>query len=178
MCGTGISWVICKQSAPRSRQITTPAPHHSVFTGWMPFLPPNQHCQSTEGSVNNVKLQQQKQNLCNTPGQNRSKSSFHQWLPSLVPLSAQQHSLHHNTPAHEYTPAIFHLYNLHQLGRTTLNLNEELLQTENNAIENLRLHQLPCCSFGIEVQDHGVGFNNVVLFTILSFNYYNNYYAI
>ena len=26
----GISWAICK-SAPRSRQITTPAPHHSVF---------------------------------------------------------------------------------------------------------------------------------------------------
>jgi len=28
--GSAISWVIC-QSAPRSRQITTPAPHHSVF---------------------------------------------------------------------------------------------------------------------------------------------------
>ena len=28
--GSGISWVICK-SAHRSRQITTPAPHHSVF---------------------------------------------------------------------------------------------------------------------------------------------------
>ena len=28
--GSGISWTICK-SAPRSRQITTPAPHHSVF---------------------------------------------------------------------------------------------------------------------------------------------------
>ena len=28
--GSGISWVICK-SAPRSRQITMPAPHHSVF---------------------------------------------------------------------------------------------------------------------------------------------------
>ena len=39
---------ICK-SAPRSRQITTPAPHHSVFTGRMPFLPPNQQHQSTEG---------------------------------------------------------------------------------------------------------------------------------
>jgi len=26
----GISWAICK-SAPRSRQITTPVPHHSVF---------------------------------------------------------------------------------------------------------------------------------------------------
>ena len=28
--GSGISWAICK-FAPRSRQITTPAPHHSVF---------------------------------------------------------------------------------------------------------------------------------------------------
>jgi len=28
--GSGISCIICK-SAPRSRQITTPAPHHSVF---------------------------------------------------------------------------------------------------------------------------------------------------
>jgi len=28
--GSGISWTICK-SAPRSRQITTPEPHHSVF---------------------------------------------------------------------------------------------------------------------------------------------------
>ena len=31
MSGSGISWAICK-SAPRSRQITTPAPRHSVFT--------------------------------------------------------------------------------------------------------------------------------------------------
>ena len=45
---SGISWAICK-SAPRSRQITMPAPHHSVFTGRMPFLTPNQQCQSTEG---------------------------------------------------------------------------------------------------------------------------------
>ena len=28
--GSGISWAICK-SAPHTRQITTPAPHHSVF---------------------------------------------------------------------------------------------------------------------------------------------------
>jgi len=28
--GSGISWTICT-SAPRSRQITMPAPHHSVF---------------------------------------------------------------------------------------------------------------------------------------------------
>jgi len=36
-----VSWAICK-SAPRSRQTTMPAPHHSVFfTSRMPFLPPN-----------------------------------------------------------------------------------------------------------------------------------------
>ena len=29
-CGSGIGWAICK-SAPRSRQITTPVPHRSVF---------------------------------------------------------------------------------------------------------------------------------------------------
>jgi len=41
---SGISWTICKQSAPCSRQIATPTPNHSIFTGWMT---PNQHCQST-----------------------------------------------------------------------------------------------------------------------------------
>jgi len=47
---SGISWTICKQSAHRCRQITTPAPHHSqFFTGQMLFLPPNQQCQITEG---------------------------------------------------------------------------------------------------------------------------------
>ena len=46
--GSGISWAICK-SAPGSRQINLPAPHHSVFTDRMPFLPPNQQRQSTEG---------------------------------------------------------------------------------------------------------------------------------
>ena len=39
----------CK-SASCYRQITTPAPHCSVFTGQMPFLPPNQQRQSTEGN--------------------------------------------------------------------------------------------------------------------------------
>jgi len=43
---SGISWTICKQFAPRFRQITTPTPHHSVFTGRMLFLPPSQQCQS------------------------------------------------------------------------------------------------------------------------------------
>ena len=43
--GSGISCAICK-SAARSRQITMPAPHHSVFC--RPFLPPSQQRQSTE----------------------------------------------------------------------------------------------------------------------------------
>ena len=46
MSGSGISWAICK-SAPRSRQTTTTL---MFFTGRMPFLPPNQQRQSTEGT--------------------------------------------------------------------------------------------------------------------------------
>ena len=48
--GSSNSWAACK-SAPRCRQITMPAPHHSVFTGRMPFLPPNQQRQRTEGHL-------------------------------------------------------------------------------------------------------------------------------
>jgi len=48
---SGISWAICK-SAPRSTQITTPAPHHSNFLqAGCPSLPPNQQRQSTEGKT-------------------------------------------------------------------------------------------------------------------------------
>ena len=70
--GSGISWAICK-SAPSSRQITTPAPHHSVFTGRMPFLPPNQQRQSTEGtkclpkqstSIDEVKVDRKPVGIC------------------------------------------------------------------------------------------------------------------
>ena len=48
--GSGISWDICK-SAPHSRQISRQHPTAQFFTGWMPFLPPNQQRQSTEGTV-------------------------------------------------------------------------------------------------------------------------------
>jgi len=49
---SGISWTICKQSAPRSRQITMPTPHHSIFTGRMP----NQQRHNTEGLLANREL--------------------------------------------------------------------------------------------------------------------------
>jgi len=58
--GSAISWTICK-SAPCSRQITMPSPNTQFFTGRMPFLPPNQQHQSTEGySVKAVSLQNAK----------------------------------------------------------------------------------------------------------------------
>jgi len=60
--GSGISWTTCKQSAPRSRQITTPTSYHSIFTGRMFFLTPNQQCQSNEGiTLNEQKLHNDKQ---------------------------------------------------------------------------------------------------------------------
>jgi len=43
------SWAICKYAA-RSRQIATPAATTQFCTGRMPFLPPNQQRESTEGS--------------------------------------------------------------------------------------------------------------------------------
>jgi len=44
------AWTVCKQFAPcsRRRQTTIPAAHHSIFTGRMLFVMPNQQCQSTE----------------------------------------------------------------------------------------------------------------------------------
>jgi len=48
---SGISCIICKQSASRSRQITTPTPHHSIFISQMLFVMPSQQCQSTEGTI-------------------------------------------------------------------------------------------------------------------------------
>ena len=50
MSGSDIIWAICK-SAPHSILITMPLDHQSVFfTSRMPFLPPNQQRQSTEGT--------------------------------------------------------------------------------------------------------------------------------
>ena len=43
--GSGIYWAICKVCT--SSQTTMPTSHHSLLTGRMPFLPPNQQRQST-----------------------------------------------------------------------------------------------------------------------------------
>ena len=50
MSGSGIDWAICKP-APRFRQIPRQYPTTQFFTGRMPFLPPNEQRQSTEGCL-------------------------------------------------------------------------------------------------------------------------------
>ena len=52
----GNCWTMCKQSARHIRQITTPTPHHAIFTNRMLFLMPNQQCQSTEGAQRPVRI--------------------------------------------------------------------------------------------------------------------------
>jgi len=47
MGGSGYSWTTCKSFAPRSKQITMPASHHSIF--YKPDALPDAQCQSTEG---------------------------------------------------------------------------------------------------------------------------------
>jgi len=64
LSGSGISWAICK-SAPSSRQITTPAPHHSVFlqAGCSSYRPTNsvkalkalKHLEKKHQKLSNVK---------------------------------------------------------------------------------------------------------------------------
>jgi len=41
-----------------------PAPHHSVFTGLMPFLPPNQQYHSTEGTSMSIALNWVERGMC------------------------------------------------------------------------------------------------------------------
>jgi len=47
---TNLDFTEARDSEWQWHQITMPAPHHSsFFTRRMPFLPPDQQCQSTEG---------------------------------------------------------------------------------------------------------------------------------
>jgi len=48
--GSGISWVMCK-SAPRPRQINTPAPQPSSFTVRMPFWCPTSSIKALKAKI-------------------------------------------------------------------------------------------------------------------------------
>ena len=58
MSGSGISWAVCK-SALRFRQITTPAPHHSVFlqAGCPSCRPTNNSVKTLKAKLLNGKLE-------------------------------------------------------------------------------------------------------------------------
>jgi len=54
----------CKQSAPRSRQITAPTPHRSIFTGRMLFLTPNQVVKALKASTH---VRMRRKYFCHCP---------------------------------------------------------------------------------------------------------------
>jgi len=90
--------VAVASAAPRSRQITMPAPHHSsFFTGRMPFLLPNQQRQSTEGTFLNKKngyvyqIQKQQITICKTG--NSSKCDY--WHTRYVAIHRCSRRLSH-----------------------------------------------------------------------------------
>jgi len=90
----GITSAICK-SAPLPIQITTPAPNYSFFTGWMPFLPPNQQLQSTEGKATDSRwytIYIIAVTLNILEGQFPIASLFHVWFFIFV--------VHHAVPVH------------------------------------------------------------------------------
>jgi len=84
LSGSSISWAVCK-AAPRSRQITTPAPHHSVF--YRPDALPaaqlavSKHC--FEFNNNNNRL------TAFDPGQPLSRSSL--VFPLVLNPQQKQH---------------------------------------------------------------------------------------
>jgi len=53
--GSDISWDICK-SAPHPKHNHASIAPLSFLTGWMPFVPPNQQHQSTEGKKHGRRL--------------------------------------------------------------------------------------------------------------------------
>jgi len=88
--GDGISWAICK-SAPCSRQIPHQLLTAQFFTGRMPFLPPNQQRQSTEGLMQSVYLNKYVVSIapfstpaCPNCSQNIQKTALFAWFRFLI----------------------------------------------------------------------------------------------
>ena len=136
MSGSGISWAICK-SAPSSRQITTPAPHHSVF--YRPdALPATQSTASkhwrlsTEGYLHKTEKMLELWSLCLHPlqqimcapvhldllralgrpkekhlGDNWSSFSYAAWIPINQPTANLNYYHHRERDAASWTSALW-----------------------------------------------------------------------
>ena len=77
---------------PCSRQTTTPVggrPHHSVFTGRVPFLPPSQQSESTEGSKENANYRNNIYKPCAGPNHSRRYQFCHTTTPDTAKLSCR-----------------------------------------------------------------------------------------
>ena len=96
MGGFGISWTICRSFAPGSIQITMPASYHSVFTGRMTFLIPNQQRQSTEGME--------------THTHNRFMALWNFYGTTRVSRYQKKHSPTHTHRGHQSSLSAFSIY--------------------------------------------------------------------
>ena len=95
MGGSGISWTICKSFPPYSRQVTTPAPHHSIFTSQMLFLTPNQQRHSNEGNYEIITIQYVHTTQCRA----RAKCTSQHKL--IMPESCSTYSYQHTLTSME-----------------------------------------------------------------------------
>ena len=97
MSGSGISWAICK-SAPRSRQITTPAPHHSVFLqAGCPSCHPTNSVKALKAKLVQKKKLIKTSAVFNTPGKSNVKlitTCVAIWFYRKVTADVNSHSIH------------------------------------------------------------------------------------
>jgi len=87
--GSGISWALSK-SAPHPGQVTMPESHHLVVIGRMPFLPPNQQRQSTEG-IQYKKNSQSNLGRAASPPLTQSIPLVSIGCPTFIPKTAPSH---------------------------------------------------------------------------------------
>ena len=114
--GSGISWTICK-SAPRSRQITTQAPHHSVLQAGCPSCRPTNSVKPRKASTLRGKINSK---VIERPGVHAFHRVWNQFPASLrqprtnlpdsnppVPVTATTSSI--DSPrSSSITPSLFH----------------------------------------------------------------------
>ena len=115
----GVSWTIYKQSAPCSRQVTTPTPHHPTFTGRMLFLTPNRQRQSTEGTKTVLSNYFESIfNFGNSPHGRETEFFLESTTSSEMPISVALPTSHHFHPSLK-TVASLSLGILHKWMRTS-----------------------------------------------------------
>ena len=92
------------------RQITTPTPHHSIFTGRMLFLTPNQQCRSTEGTSTSFFCEAKDETIATTPEILKNCwHDRHSYLCEAQPGSRGVTRLKAELPGRRSLMTVFHL---------------------------------------------------------------------